>query len=60
MKNNYILVALVAQFFAATVAADTGYRYLGYGRLVTNDLLGDGKDRWRTGAGSRYVVFTWL
>ncbi len=23
---------------------------LGYGRLVTNDLFGDGKDRWRTGS----------
>ena len=45
MKYNYILVALVAQFFAATVAADAGYKYLGYGPLVTNDLLGDGKDR---------------
>lgn len=23
---------------------------LGYGRLITNDLVGDGKDRWRTGS----------
>ncbi|PCH67622.1 MAG: hypothetical protein COC12_11205 [Rhodobacteraceae bacterium] len=23
---------------------------LGYGRLVTNDVIGDGKDRWRTGS----------
>ena len=57
MKYNYILVALVAQFFAATVAADTGYKYLGYGRLVTNDLLGDGKDRWRTGSVSTFRMY---
>jgi len=57
MKYNYILVALVAQFFAATVAADTGYKYLGYGRLVTNDLLGDGKDRWRTGSVSAFRMY---
>ena len=23
---------------------------LGWGRLLTNDLLGDGRDRWRTGS----------
>ena len=57
MKYYYILVALVAQFFAATVAADTGYKYLGYGRLVTNDLLGDGKDRWRTGSVSAFRMY---
>ena len=57
MKYNYFLVALVAQFFAATVAADTGYKYLGYGRLVTNDLLGDGKDRWRTGSVSAFRMY---
>lgn len=25
-------------------------RALGYGRLTTNDVIGDGKDRWRTGS----------
>lgn len=24
-------------------------RYLGYGRLITDDVIGDGEDRWRTG-----------
>ncbi len=28
----------------------TKRRSLGYGRLTTNDLIGDGKDRWRTGS----------
>lgn len=27
-----------------------GRTRLGYGRLVTNDLLGDGRDRWRSGS----------
>ena len=32
-------------------AADAGDRHsLGYGRLMTNDYFGDGKDRWRTGS----------
>jgi Outer membrane protein LpxR len=28
----------------------TKRRSLGYGRLTSNDLIGDGKDRWRTGS----------
>lgn len=28
----------------------TKRRSLGYGRLTTNDLIGEGKDRWRTGS----------
>jgi hypothetical protein len=27
-----------------------GRQYLGHGRLITNDVLGDGYDRWRTGS----------
>lgn len=27
-----------------------GYQRRAYGRLVTNDLIGDGKDRWQTGS----------
>lgn len=34
-----------------TGTAQAGERQqLGYGRLVTNDLIGDGRDRWRTGS----------
>ncbi len=31
--------------------------YIGYGRLITNDVLGDGKDRWRTGSFSSSRVW---
>ncbi|MFX0542879.1 lipid A-modifier LpxR family protein [Roseovarius sp. S4756] len=31
-------------------AASEGRVKLGYGRLVTNDFIGDGHDRWRTGS----------
>lgn len=36
-------------------------QYLGYGRLTTNDLFGDGKDRWRTGSlfSSRAWAYDW-
>lgn len=45
------VMALVASLVCAVpVAADEGRKNLGYGRLITNDLLGDGQDRWRTGA----------
>ena len=57
MKYKYLLVALLAQLIATTSVAETGYKYLGYGRLVTNDLLGDGKDRWRTGSVSAFRMY---
>ncbi len=54
------------------VAVDTVYedipspfktkrRVLGYGRLTTNDLIGDGQDRWRTGSvtSSRIWGYDW-
>ena len=56
MKHNYILVAGGA-IFRGNLVADTGYKYLGYGRLVTNDLLGDGKGRWRTGSVSAFRMY---
>lgn len=34
----------------AGVAAAEGNTRLGYGRLITNDYIGDGHDRWRTGS----------
>ena len=33
-----------------TPAQAEGRPYLGHGRLITNDVLGDGYDRWRTGS----------
>ena len=46
-----ILCALLC-FSAPAAAQDTsqGRVSLGYGRLFDNDVLGDGKDRWRTGS----------
>ena len=44
-------VALVLSLLMVAEAVDAGPREkLGYGRLVTNDYFGDGKDRWRTGS----------
>ncbi len=34
----------------ARAATPSGWRSIGYGRLTTNDLFGDGGDRWRTGS----------
>ena len=42
--------------------AEAGHRQrIGYGRLTTNDLIGDGKDRWRTGSitTSRIYGYGW-
>lgn len=51
---GYVARALVAVAFSCVFfasAADAGERQrLGFGRLLTNDYLGDGKDRWRTGS----------
>ena len=43
------MLALLATTLATSVDAKDRAR-LGYGRLITNDLIGDGKDRWRTGS----------
>lgn len=46
-------------FVSATIAAagapegadaSQARRFIGYGRLITNDLIGDTQDRWRTGS----------
>lgn len=46
---------------AEAVFPDGGRRRIGYGRLITNDLFGDGEDRWRTGsvASSRVWGYGW-
>lgn len=43
------LSLILAAFQAAPVSAEQS-ETLGWGRLLTNDILGDGKDRWRTGS----------
>jgi hypothetical protein len=54
MRLFAVLCFLVASF---PLTSDAGERVrLGYGRLITNDLLGDGRDRWRTGS----VASSWI
>ena len=51
-----VRLSILLIFSAVTLAAqDFSERkpkkhYIGYGNLITNDLLGDGGDRWRTGS----------
>lgn len=50
--NRIIAAGLTAlSVLSATGSATAGERqYLGAARILTNDLLGDGDDRWRTGS----------
>lgn len=52
-----IAAALCALFLLDTAAMATDRVRLGYGRLVTNDLIGDGRDRWRTGSAASSRVW---
>lgn len=46
-----LFCAAIIGLMAGSEPANAGERVtLGYGRLLTNDILGDGEDRWRTGA----------
>ena len=45
-----ISLALLAALFLAPAAGAQDRTSIGYGRLVTNDLIGDGQDRWQTGS----------
>ncbi|MEL6452561.1 MAG: lipid A-modifier LpxR family protein [Pseudomonadota bacterium] len=53
--------ALMALLCVAPTADAQDRKKLGYGRLITNDLFGDGEDRWRTGGlqSSRIWGPTW-
>lgn len=48
MRIGLVLVALIAALSAPAGAADRVT--IGWGRLFTNDAIGDGRDRWRTGS----------
>lgn len=50
MKFAALALALAAGFISAAPAAATERDLLDWGRFFTNDVLGDGYDRWRTGA----------
>lgn len=50
----WVLVGFCAGLGSVAQAQET--RILGFGRLFSNDLLGDGHDRWRTGSASFSVL----
>ncbi len=54
-------IASPSPFEASQATTSAKRRSLGYGRLTTNDIIGDGKDRWRTGSitMSRAFGFGW-
>ena len=47
---RFFTTALVALLISLTSAHAGDRTRIGYGRLITNDFIGDGKDRWRSGA----------
>lgn len=62
VKTLVTSVAVIAATFAATQSAQAEDRVtLGWGRMFTNDALGDQKDRWRTGGYqvSRIRGYSW-
>tara|TARA_R110002049_G_scaffold23781_3_gene84472 strand:+ start:82486 stop:83403 length:918 start_codon:yes stop_codon:yes gene_type:complete len=56
-----IAAALLAPLVALSPAHAGDRQRLGYGHLITNDFLGDGQDRWRSGAVSSSRIWgpTW-
>ena len=51
-----IFLCLILLFLASNASAE-GYSLVGRTSLFTNDYLGDGEDRWRTGSYSRSTFF---
>lgn len=45
-----LFAALLGSLCAPLAAQERDRTFVGYGRLLTNDLLGDGHDRWQTGS----------
>lgn len=59
MKRLFLTALCVVLGMSAQQAfAETQYSRIGHGRLLTNDLLGDGKDRWRTGSYALSFAFS--
>ena len=54
--SRIFLILLLSCATAQVRAADWAYQPLGWGGFVTNDRLGDGQDRWRTGSYTLSVV----
>ncbi|PSL17696.1 lipid A-modifier LpxR family protein [Shimia abyssi] len=47
-----VFACFLALTASPSIADIAGREFLGYGRIIVNDLLGDGRDRWRTGSAS--------
>ena len=47
---RFFTTALVTLLISLTSAHAGDRTRIGYGRLITNDFIGDGKDRWRSGS----------
>jgi hypothetical protein len=50
IMRNALLAAFVALITLPSIASAQDRATLGFGRSFTNDALGDGRDRWRTGS----------
>lgn len=59
--RHLFAVSVLAFALSAGMAAAQGFERIGYGRLITNDFLGDGYDRWRSGSvsSSRIYGYSW-
>lgn len=47
---RFFITALVTLLISLTAAHAGDRTRIGYGRLITNDFIGDAKDRWRSGS----------
>ncbi len=47
---RYVLATLLASLLSITSASATERVRIGYGRLLNNDVINGGQDRWRTGS----------
>jgi len=59
--RNIALTALSILLCLSTIADAQQRETLGWGRLLNNDVFGDGKDRWQTGGGvvSKVTGYGW-
>ena len=50
MRGVFLAFLMVLMAVASAADAQQGREPLGWGRMLTNDLIGDGSDRWRSGS----------
>ena len=59
VDTNQTTIQPVTELDQSVFPPPSRRQMLGYGRLTTNDLIGDGRDRWRTGSISTSRVWSW-